>query len=97
MFKGLPRGVVVGLGVVLLDIVASFVREAMRGVSGVRRVVFLFNVCLLSVLNICMLFVMCKKQKMATLTGCFCIRNAQRHREWRGPIVEKVYAKLCGD
>jgi hypothetical protein len=99
MFKGLPRGVVVGLGVVLLDIVASFVRGVMRGVCGVRRVVFLFNVCLLSVLNVCMLLVMCKKQKMATLevTGCFCIRNAQRHREWRGPIVEKGYAKLYGD
>jgi hypothetical protein len=97
MFRGLPRGVVVGLGVVLLDIVAILGREAMRGVSGVRSAVAVFNVCLLSVLNVCMLFVMCKKQKMATLTGCFCIRNAQRHREWRGPIVEKVYAKLCGD
>jgi hypothetical protein len=63
MFKGLPRGVVVGLGVVVLDIVASFVREVMRGVSGVRRVVLVLNVCLLSVLNVCMLLVMDKKQK----------------------------------
>jgi hypothetical protein len=61
MFKGLPRGVVVGL-VVVLDIVAVRVREVMSGVSGVRSagrsVVFLLNVCLLSVLNVCMLLVM---------------------------------------
>ena len=61
MFKGLPRGVVVGL-VVVLDIVAMRVRGVMNGVSGVRSagrsVVLLLNVCLLSVLNVCMLLVM---------------------------------------
>jgi len=55
MFKGLPRGVVVGLEGVVVDIVAVLVMEVRSGVSGVRRVVFRFNVCLLSVLNACML------------------------------------------
>ena len=55
MFKGLPRGVVVGLLGVVLDIVAVLVREVASGLRGVRSVVLLFNVCLLSVLNVCML------------------------------------------
>ena len=55
MFKGLPRGVVVGLVGVVLDIVAVLVMDVMSGVSGARSVVFRFNVCLLSVLNACML------------------------------------------
>jgi hypothetical protein len=76
MFKGLPRGVVVGLGVVVLVIVARFVREVMRGVSGLRSAVLRLNVCLLSVLNACMLCVM-RETEMATVevTECFCIRN----------------------
>lgn len=61
MFRGFPRGVVVGL-LVVLDIVAVCVVEVIRGVSGVRSagrsVVLLVNVCLLSVLNICTLLVM---------------------------------------
>ena len=58
MFKGLPRGVVVGLLGVVLDIVAVCVREVSRGVSGVRSAVLLLKICLLDVLNICMLLVM---------------------------------------
>ena len=61
MFKGFPRGVVVGLLGVVLDIVAVLVMEVMRGGSGgsgARSVVLRFNVCLLSVLNVCMLLVM---------------------------------------
>jgi hypothetical protein len=57
MFKGLPRGVVVGL-VVVLDMLAVWMREVIRGVSrrfDVRSAVFLFNVCLLNVLDVCML------------------------------------------
>jgi hypothetical protein len=103
MFKGLPRGVVVGLGVVLLDIVARFVRGVMWGVSGVRRVVLRLIVCLLSVLNVCMLLVMCKKQKMATVevTECFCIRNAQRHRDggvqsWRRFMPSRAAIRYSG-
>lgn len=52
MFKGFPSFVVVG---VVVDMVASRAREVMRGVSGVRNAVVLCNVCLLSVLNVCML------------------------------------------
>jgi hypothetical protein len=58
MFKGLPRGVVVGLLGVVLDIVAVLVMEVIRGGSGVSSAVFRFNVCLLSDLNVCMLLVM---------------------------------------
>jgi hypothetical protein len=62
MFKGLPRGVVVGLVGVVLDIVAVRVRQVVSDVSGVRSagrsVVLLWNVCLPSVLNVCMLLVM---------------------------------------
>ena len=55
MFKGLPRGVVVGLVGVVLDIVAVLVREVTSGGIDVRSAVFLLSVCLLSVLNACML------------------------------------------
>jgi hypothetical protein len=93
----------VALGVVLLDIVARFVRGVMWGVSGVRRVVLRLIVCLLSVLNVCMLLVMCKKQKMATVevTECFCIRNAQRHRDggvqsWRRFMPSRAAIRYSG-
>jgi hypothetical protein len=58
MFKGFPRGVVVGLLGAVLDIVAVLVMEKIRGGSGVSRAVFRFNVCLLKILNVCMLLVM---------------------------------------
>lgn len=58
MFKGFPRGVVVGLLGVVLVIVAVLVIEKIRGGSGVSSAVFRFKVCLLNVLNICMLLVM---------------------------------------
>jgi len=45
----------VGLAGVVLDIVAVLVMEVRSGVSGVRSAVLRFNVCLLSVLNVCML------------------------------------------
>lgn len=69
MFKGLPSGVVVGLLGVVLDMVAVLVMEVksgVRGVSGVRSAVLLFNVCLLNVLNACMLFLMVRTE-MANL------------------------------
>lgn len=52
MFKGFPSFVVVG---VVVDMFASRAREVIRGVSGVRSAAVLCNVCLLSVLNVCML------------------------------------------
>lgn len=47
-----------GLAGVVLDIVAVLVKEVMSGLSGVRSVVLVFNVCLLNVLNACMLLLM---------------------------------------
>ena len=52
MFKGFPSFVVEG---VVVDMVASRVIEVTRGVTVVRSAVVLWNVCLLSVLNVCML------------------------------------------
>lgn len=55
MFKGFPSFVVVGWLGVVVDMVASRAREVIRGVSGVCSAVVLCNVCLPSVLNVCML------------------------------------------
>ena len=44
-----------GLAGVVLDIAAVLVMEVRSGLRGVRRVVLLLSVCLLSVLNACML------------------------------------------
>lgn len=63
MFKGLPRGVVVGLLGVVLDIVAVLVMKVIRGGSGVNSAVLRLNVCLLNVLNICMLLVVRRNRK----------------------------------
>lgn len=59
MFKGFPSFVVVG---VVVNMLASRVREVTRGVSGVRSAAALWNVCLLSVLNVCMLL-LCQNRK----------------------------------